>query len=105
MAARIGKNDFEAKVLKSNNPVVVDFYSDSCASCKMLSPVLGNLEDNYEDKIDVVKVNTNFEAELAEQYSIMANPTVVIFKDGQEVGRKTGFIAYNDLEKWATEYL
>ena len=60
MAARVTKDDFEEKVLKESLPVVVDFYSDSCVACKMLAPVLGELEDEYEEKLKIVKVNTNF---------------------------------------------
>ena len=53
MAARVSKADFEEKVLKEALPVLVDFYSDSCVACKKLAPVLGNAEDDYEDKIKV----------------------------------------------------
>ena len=68
MAVRVSKADFEEKVLKEALPVLVDFYSDSCVACKKLAPVLGNAEDDYEDKIKVYKVNTNFDVKLAEQY-------------------------------------
>ena len=51
MAVRVSKTDFEEKVLKEKLPVLVDFYSDSCVACKKLAPVLGNAEDDYEDKI------------------------------------------------------
>ena len=76
MAVRVSKTDFEEKVLKEKLPVLVDFYSDSCVACKKLAPVLGNAEDDYEDKIKVYKVNTNFDVELAEQYEVQANPTL-----------------------------
>ena len=66
MAARISKADFDEKVLKSKLPVIVDFYSDSCVACKKLAPVLGDIEDDYEDKLHVYKVNTNFDGELAD---------------------------------------
>ena len=51
MAVRINKDDFEEKVLKSNLPVIVDFYSDSCIACKKLAPALGDVEDDYEGKL------------------------------------------------------
>lgn len=60
MAARISKDNFEAEVLKSELPVLVEFYSDSCIPCKQMSPILGGIEDDYEDKLKVVKVNVNF---------------------------------------------
>ena len=90
MAVRVSKADFEEKVLKEALPVLVDFYSDSCVACKKLAPVLGNAEDDYEDKIKVYKVNTNFDVELAEQYEVQSNPTLILFKDGQAKGRKVG---------------
>lgn len=105
MAARVTKDDFDAKVLKEQLPVLVDFYSDSCVACKKLAPVLGNAEDEYEDKIRVYKVNTNFDTELAEQYEVMANPTLIFFKGGEALDRKTGAMSPKDLNSWIETYL
>lgn len=105
MAARISKDDFEEKVLKSPIPVIVDFYSDSCVACKKLAPVLGGLEDDYEDRIAVYKVNSNFDQELAGQYGIMANPTLLLFKNGEAVDRKAGFQMPDALEVWVESYI
>ena len=99
MAARISKDDFEEKVLKSRVPVIVDFYSDSCIPCKQLSPLLGDIEDDYEDRLKVFKVNVNFDAELAEQYEVMASPTLVFFKDGQETDRIRGLVKKPELSE------
>lgn len=90
MAARISEADFEEKVLKSDKPVIIDFYSDSCVACKKLAPVLGGIEDDYEDALNVYKVNTNFDAVLAEKYEVTANPTLLFVKDGQVVERTVG---------------
>ena len=92
--------DFEEKVLKEKLPVLVDFYSDSCVACKKLAPVLGNAEDDYEDKIKVYKVNTNFDVELAEQYEVQANPTLILFENGQAKDRKTGALKQAELNSW-----
>lgn len=99
MAARISKDNFEAEVLNSELPVLVEFYSDSCIPCKQMSPILGGIEDDYEDKLKVVKVNVNFDAELAEQYSVMASPTLLLFKDGEEVERARGLTKRPQLEE------
>lgn len=99
MAARISKDNFEAEVLNSELPVLVEFYSDSCIPCKQMSPILGGIEDDYEDKLKVVKVNVNFDAELAEKYSVMASPTLLLFKDGQEVERARGLTKRPKLEE------
>ncbi|MGN0347007.1 MAG: thioredoxin family protein [Lachnospiraceae bacterium] len=100
MAIRVSKEDFEEKVIKNALPVVVDFYSDSCVACKRLVPVLGDLEDNYEGKLEVVKVNSNFDQDLAAEYKVKSNPTILLFKEGQAIARKSGALSYTDLEEW-----
>ena len=105
MAERISKVDFDEKVLQSKLPVIVDFYSDSCVACKKLAPVLGGVEDDYEGKINVYKVNTGYEAELVEEYQITANPTLVLFKEGKAVDKKIGAQSPAALEAWINENL
>lgn len=103
MAVRINKDNFQAEVLDSTLPVVVEFYSDSCIPCKQLAPILGDIEDDYEDQLKVVKVNVNFDAELAEQYSVMASPTILFFKNGDEVNRIRGLVKKPQLEEAVKE--
>lgn len=105
MAVRISEADFEEKVLKSDKPVIVDFYSDSCVACKKLAPVLGAVEDDYEDKINIYKVNTNFDADLAEKYEVTANPTLLFVKNGEVVDRTVGFQKPADLKNLADSLL
>ena len=69
MAVRVSAEDFDTKVLQSEIPVIVEFYSDSCIPCKQLSPILGGIEDDYEDKVNVYKVNVNFDAERSEEHT------------------------------------
>ena len=99
MAARISKEDFEQKVLQSELPVIVDFYSDSCIPCKQLSPILGDIEDDYEDKLKVFKVNVNFDEKLASQYEVLASPTLFFFIDGKEVNRIRGLVKKPELSE------
>ena len=94
MAVRVSAENFDAKVLQSELPVIVEFYSDSCIPCKQLSPILGGIEDDYE-----YKVNVNFDAELAEKYAVMASPTILFFKGGEEVSRIRGLVKRNALEE------
>lgn len=103
MAERVNKADFEQKVLRSELPVVVDFYSDSCIACKKLNPVLADAEEAYEGKLRIYKVNTNFDAELAEVYSVMANPTLIFFKGGKTAARITGALGKEELDQWITQ--
>ena len=103
MAERVTKDTFEEKVLKSSLPVLIDFYSDSCVPCKKMSPVIGAIADEQTE--NVYKVNTNFDSELAEKYSVMSVPTIVLFKDGEEIARKSGAEKKAVLEEWITQSL
>ena len=98
MAKRVSEADFQAEVLDGALPVLVEFYSDSCIPCKQLSPILGGLEDDYEDQIKIVKVNVNFDADLAAKYEVAASPTILIFKNGEEVRRVRGLEKRPELE-------
>ena len=105
MAKRVGTAEFEAEVLKEKLPVIVEFYSDSCIPCKQLSPILGGIEDDYEDQVKVVKVNVNFDADLAGEYQVMASPTILFFKDGREVDRIRGLVKRPELVEWIALHL
>lgn len=85
MAKNVTETDFEAEVLSSEVPVLVDFYADWCGPCRMLAPVLEELSAEGEGAYKVVKVNTDEARDLAVQYGISALPTVMIFKGGQVV--------------------
>lgn len=105
MAERITAEDFEAKVIGNNLPVLVDFYSDSCVACKKLSPVLADYEEEHEDSIAVYKVNTGYDTELSEKYSVQANPTLILFEGGVEKARNVGALSPIALEKFVEEGL
>ena len=105
MAKRVSSEDFEAEVLGSDLPVVVEFYSDSCIPCKQLSPILGGLEDDYEDQVKVVKVNVNFDAGLAQKYEVAVSPTLLFFKNGSEVARIRGLVKRPELEETVKKIL
>ena len=90
MAVKVSIDNFENEVLKSEKPVLADFYSDSCIPCKMLSPVLSQVESEYQDRIKVAKINVNFNSELTEKYGVQAAPTLVFFKNGEEIERLRG---------------
>ncbi len=92
MAKRINKEEFETLVLKAEKPVLVDFYSDTCVPCKMVAGILGDIEDEYEEKIDIYKVNVNYEETLTEQYNILAAPTLIVFSQGKEYARTKGAV-------------
>ncbi|MBP0964442.1 MAG: thioredoxin [Oscillospiraceae bacterium] len=97
MAARVSADNFEAEVLNADGIVLADFYSDSCVPCKRLSPVIAEIEEQFGDKAKFVKININFDAELAEKYEVQSVPTVVFFKNGEEISRLNGAVKKADI--------
>ncbi len=85
MALEINASNFESEVLKSSVPVLVDFWADWCMPCKMLTPVIDELQKEFDGKAKVVKINVDDNQELAAEYNIMSIPTVLLFKDGAVV--------------------
>lgn len=92
MPIRVNADNFDTEVLQPETAVLVDFYSDSCVPCKRLSPVLAEIEEEFSDRLKVVKINLNFDGELAEKYEVQAAPTLLFFKDGKEVCRLRGAV-------------
>ena len=82
--------NFEAEVINSDKPVLVDFYADWCGPCKMMMPVIDNLAKTYDGRIKVGKVNSDEEGDLAAKYNIMSIPSFLIFKNGELVETITG---------------
>lgn len=78
----------------TDQPALVDFWASWCGPCKMVSPVIEKLADEYEGKAVIAKVNVDDEPMLAQRFGVMSIPTVILFVDGQEAERKVGAAAY-----------
>ena len=85
----VTKDSFEQEVLKSDKPVLLDFWASWCGPCRMLAPILDELAAENPD-IKVVKINTDEQIELATQFNVMSIPSIFVMKDGQVVNHTVG---------------
>lgn len=97
MSIRINDANYDDEIKNSSVPVILEFYSDSCIPCKAISPILGDIEDDYEGKIKVAKVNVNADGEFAQRFDVKASPTIVYIANGEEFDRTVGIVSKEDI--------
>jgi len=91
--------DFEEKVTKNSLPVFVDFFAPWCGPCKMAEPVIEELAKDYQGKVVIAKINVDENPQISSKFDVMSIPTTIMFKEGQEVGRQTGFSGRQTFEE------
>ncbi|QJB45302.1 thioredoxin [Dolichospermum flos-aquae CCAP 1403/13F] len=104
-AEQVTDSTFEQEVLKSEVPVLVDFWAPWCGPCRMVAPVVEEIAEQYEGQIKVVKVNTDENPNIASQYGIRSIPTLMIFKDGDKVDMVVGAVPKTTLATTLEKYL
>jgi thioredoxin 1 len=98
-AKHITDETFEADVLKSDTPVLVDFWAEWCGPCRQLAPVLDQLADEMEG-VSIAKVNIEESPETPTRYGIRGVPTVILFKNGEAIATKVGALPKAQLQQW-----
>ena len=91
------KENFQAEITKSDKPVLVDFWAVWCGPCQMMAPILHELEAEMPD-VQIGKVNVDEQMDLARQFRVVSIPTLIIFKNGQEVQRMVGVTSKEELK-------
>src|SRR5438552_19076096 len=90
MAAAVTETTFEQEVLKSETPVIVDFWAEWCGPCHAVAPVLDRIVEERSGELKLVKVNIDEEQELAQRYGVMSIPTMILFRDGEPAAAVIG---------------
>jgi thioredoxin 1 len=101
----LSKDNFEAEVIKSGMPVLVDFWAKWCMPCKMIAPALEELSVDLAGKLKIGKLNVDDEGDLAVKYGIESIPTLLVFKNGEIVKQHTGLAPKHVLESLVQPYL
>ena len=101
----ITKENFESEVLKSDIPVLIDFWAAWCAPCRMVSPIVEQLAEEYASKIKVGKVDVDAESELAGNYNIVSIPALIVFHEGKIANQTAGAMPKQNIESLFKDFL
>ena len=98
--AKVSDADFDSQVLKSAEPVVVDFWAEWCGPCRMIAPALEEIAGTMGNKVKIVKLNVDESPKTASKYGVMSIPTLMIFKGGEMASRQVGAAPKAKLQQW-----
>tara|TARA_Y100000588_G_scaffold175835_1_gene189903 strand:+ start:5148 stop:5468 length:321 start_codon:yes stop_codon:yes gene_type:complete len=102
---KVTDSTFEADVIKSEKPVLVDFWAEWCGPCVQIAPALEELANEYKDSLTVVKVNIDENPETPAKYGVRGIPTLILFKDGEIAATKVGAAPKRQLSEWISTSL
>ncbi|MBM2826782.1 MAG: trxA [Dehalococcoidia bacterium] len=95
----VNESSFDELVLKAESPVLVDFWAPWCGPCRRVAPIVEELAEEYDGKVDFIKLNTDESPSIAVKYNVMSIPTLMVFKGGKPVGQIIGFKPKGELKK------
>lgn len=105
MTKHFTDKDYDAEVLKSKIPVLVDFYAEWCGPCKMMAPIIDDLAKQYDGKVKIGKMDVDANPETPQKYGVMSIPTFVLIKGGEVVDKFTGARSKDDMVKMLNKML
>ena len=103
MEYRFNENNFADEVIKSDIPVMIDFYAEWCGPCRMMSPIVEQFAKDYDGKIKIGKINVDEESDLAMRFGVQSIPSFIFVKDGKVIDRITGALPKPILKNYLDE--
>ena len=103
--AHVTDDQFEDQVLKSSDPVLVDFWAEWCGPCKMIAPILDEVSKDYDGRLKVAKMNVDENRDVPAKFGIRGIPTLMLFKDGQLAATKVGALSKAQLTAFIDSHL
>ncbi len=105
LIVHVTDDNFEDEVLKSDLPVLLDFWADWCGPCKMIAPILEQIAEQYQGKLRVAKLNIDENPKTPQHYGVRGIPTLMLFKDGEVEATKVGALSKSQLEAFLDQNL
>ena len=102
---KVTDDSFDAEVLKSTKPILVDFWAEWCGPCKQIGPILEEIAIEHESKIKVLKINIDENPQTPQKYGVRGIPTLMLFKKGKLIDTKVGSLPKSSLEAWLQDNL